>query len=888
MDKPQKPLTILNLTGELIPELAEYFSSKNIEVVDPLVNNEQKDWTHIITKDIHNFDHLNIVYDLIKQDRHVISLSKVLDLQNFTINNGNLILDDCWFKGPMGNFILDKYLQGYGGITLGDNYPVFKEEGSFNISNPFNTGEYLDRMVHKAFEGGVEALSIKTCFDHLMMYVSGLKNKGKAGFPIEVTYGTYEDIFAVQVHFYSKQLNVLDFSTSLSSSISKKAEEYLLNVAVQSTDFFDFSYMPEVSKVVMTTLWTKDERIKFENRGLMITAVEGGVPLAQYDNENAPASITVSGKEIPDFSSKVTIPSSVPDEVSSTVVKGSEESEDGSTVVSGSANGEGESSTVVSGNELTEDEVRLVQGGEVLEEVIQTVKGKVEEDKSIFKLGGSKLDVDKTVFKIASSIDEATKEKNLAVRSLGDSLPGSIKTGLFDFAKDLNKSVDDLNAGDLEKFEVQRIPDILKNELEASLKVKSLPGNVVGNSESGQMVKNLEARLMTANSEKEKLKTQLKAMASEVRILKESRNKLAEIQAKASQAAGDMIVKDDPSEKERKELQDKIGQKNLNDQDLQKINSLLEKLKQEEIKIRKLELESTQKDMVFNQQLEKAEREVRAKDLMLIKSKESFTKLIEKKEKEIVDFKSKTDQLSKALTTGASSTNNQIMKDLEKQNQNLNKQVEMYKLKISSMATNLQPSKSEDNLKDEARKLQMLNQQMKNQLIQSKREVEKLQAKVASDNSAMMTLKQDKAKLEAELKKAAHEVKEKTAAVQNSQSDQELKRLQAQNQVLETQVKDSLQKITNLEAKLTEALKPQRNSNGPEEGSKVKVTQLENSVKKLTQDLIDAKNQIAEAKKETNKLRQDKTALQNQLDKMKKEADKAKSAAPKKPGGKAA
>jgi chromosome segregation ATPase len=176
---------------------------------------------------------------------------------------------------------------------------------------------------------------------------------------------------------------------------------------------------------------------------------------------------------------------------------------------------------------------------------------------------------------------------------------------------------------------------------------------------------------------------------------------------------------------------------------------------------------------------------------------------------------------------------------------------------------------------------------MKNQLDLAKKEVEKLQGKSSADNSQMMILKQDRVKLEQLLKKATLENNKETAP-QHNMNDQELKRLQAQNQILETQVKDSSQKITNLEAKLVEALKPQKTAASGDEGSKVKVTQLENSVKKLTQDLLATKNQVSEEKKETNKLRQEKTALQNQLDKLKKEADKAKPASPKKPGGKAA
>lgn len=908
----KKTLAILNLSGEFLPELGEYFTSRGILVVDPLESSDQHEWTHIITKDVHHFDLINDTYKLTQTNCHIISLSKVEDLQNFTINNGNMVLDDCWFKGQMGAFIMDKYFQGYGGINLGDNYPSFKEEGSFNVANPFNTGEYLDRMVQKAFEAGVEALTLKTYFDHLVMYLAGLKKKGKAGLPFEVTYGAFEEIFAIQVHFFSQRLEIMDVATSLSSTLSRKAEEYLLNVAVQSADFFDFSYMPEVNKVIVTALWTKDERVKFENRGLMFTSLEGGALLACIETDGQ-TSLTISEKPITDFTEKVSIPASLPEEVSRNVVKGTPEEEESSVTVSG---GEEElfGSTVVKGSAETPDEAQIIKGDTQLEELVQTVRGKFEEEKSVVRLGGDKLDVDKFAFKIAASVDETTKEKDMKVRSLGNKLPETIKTGLFDFAKNLNKEVDDLNDEDLDDFQVQKMPEIIQQSLSHQVKIQGqpkapagdmkvqsllggMPANVAG-SASLEVVKMLESRLLTANADNEKMKTQLKALSSEVRILKESRNKMAEIQMKATQAAGEINLKegDDQDEALRKHFQQKLNdQKTLNEQDVKKLSALLEReskliadVKHEEMKARKLQIEAQQKETFFLAELEKAERQTKAKDLILIKTKETFTKLIEKKDREVSDLKTKSDQLQKALATGPSTSQTQQIKDLEKQVQNLNKQLEVYKIKISSLATNMGPSKSEETLKEEARKLQMVNQQMKNQLDISKREIEKLQTKASTDNSQMILLKQEKAKVDILLKKAMQENNKEAAAPQNHANDQELKRLQAQNQILETQVKDSSQKISNLEAKLAEALKPQKAAAGGDEGSKVKVSQLENSVKKLTQDLLAAKNQLAEEKKETNKLRQDKTALQNQVDKMKKEADKAKPASPKKPGGKAA
>lgn len=897
MEGLKKTLTILNLSGELSSEFSGYLSSRNVQVIDPSNQAGSEEWTHILTKDIHDFDEINSTYQVLELNRHIISLSKPNDLQNFTMNNGNLVLNDLWFQGPMGPFIVDKYFQGYGGISLGDNYPTFKELGSFNVANPFNTGEYLDRMVQKAFESGIEALTVKTYFDHLVMYVAGLKKKGKAGLPFEVTYGTFENIFAVQVHFFSQQLEMLDVTTSLSSTLTRKAEEYFLNVSVQSTDFFDFTHMPEVNKVVVTGLWNQDERLTFESRGCMFTSLTGGAAVTQYEMEGA-TSVLVSASPMEDYSDKIVIPDSLPEEVFTTVVKGSQPEE--------------ELVSVVSGTPQEIEAAQIIKGDKELEELVQTIKGKFEEDKTVTRLSGNKLDVDKTAYRIAATVDQSAKETNLKVRSIGDKLPDSIKTGLYDFAKIKNKEVEDLDDSDLEQFQMQRVPAIIKAGMTPAKKVfeksveekKDMLVQSLGNANPSQFIpqnneamKLLESRLMTANTDNEKLKTQLKAMTSEVRILKESRTKLAEIQLKATQAASEINIKtDDQDDALRKHFQQKLSdQKVLNETEVKKLSALLDReskliadVKQEELKARKIQIEALQKENFFSQELEKSERQVKAKDLILIKTKETFTKLLEKKDRDIEDVKTKNDQLSKALASGPATTQVLVIKDLEKQNQNLIKQLEVYKVKISSLANNMQTTKTDDNFKDEARKLGMLNQQLKNQLDLSKKEAEKWQNKASADNSQLIILRQEKLKLEQLLKKTTLENVKETEAPKHGVNDQELKRLQAQTQILETQVKDSSLKITNLEAKLAEAQKPQKPVATGDESSKVKLSQLENSVKKLTQDLVESRNQLGEAKKETNKLRQDKTALQNQLDKLKKEADKGKPALPKKPGGKAA
>jgi hypothetical protein len=883
MEKQKKFLTILNLSGEFPQELQDYFASRKILIVEATAVSGDEIWTHIVTKNVHNFDEINKTYKVTEKGIHVLSLTKVSDLQNFTLNNGNLILDESWLGGQMGPFIMDKFFQEFGGITLGENYPSFKETGAFNVINPFNTGEYLDVMVQRAFEVGVDALTLKTYFDHLIMYLAGLKKQGKAGYPLEVTYGSFEDVFALQIHFFCQELKVSDVTNSLSSVITKKAEEYFLNVAVQSADFFDFSYSPEVNKVIVTGLWTKDERIKFENRGLMFTSLKGSFEV-QFDSANASSQL-VKSIELNDLSDQIILPESKAEDLAKFNLGG---------LPSDVA------AEIVPGSEETSDEVHLIRGEKELAELIQNIRGIYEDEKEMMRVsGGEKLDIDQIAIRIAASVDESTKDNNLHVRSLSAKLPEKIKTGLFDFAKGLGKEVEDLSDKEIDRFQIQKMPEIIQESLLAQLRAQALI-TATSKKYDNENVRALEAKLMASYNDNDKLRNQMKTMVTEIRILKESRTKLADIRLKAAQAANEMNFqpKEDPDEVLRRQFQIKLQeQKTLNEHDSQKLSTLLEResrlisdLKQEEIKARKLELESVKKDNIFTQEFEKTERQIKAKDLIMIKTKETFLKLVEKKDKEISDLRSKADQMQRALNSGSGAKDAQQMKELDKQNQNLIKQLEVYKAKMTSLASNIQASKADDGLKDELRKLQMMNQQMRNQLDSSRKEIEKLQAKSASDSNTIVFLKQEKAKVDTVLKKAAMEAKETAFAPpvnQGPSNDLELKRYQAQNQLLENQIVDMSQKIMTLEGKLNEAAKPQR-SVGGDESSKVKQSQLENSVKKLTQDLVESRNQLAEGKKETNKLRQEKTALQNQIDKMKKEADKGKVSVPKKPGSKAA
>lgn len=830
-----KSPVILNLAGELSIELRDYFAKKDIKILDPINDEFTFDVNYILTCDLHDFSLIDETYQTLENDIQIISLTQVSDMQNFIFHNGKMILNPIWLEGPMGEFILDKFFLSSGGITLSDNYPKFTEEGSFNVINPFNTGDYLDRLVHKSFEAGMSALSIKTFFDHLLMYLSGLKAKGKVGYPIEVTYGSFEEIYGVQFHFFAQNLSLSDVTNSVSGNFSKRAEEYLLNVAIQSCDFFDLSYIHDVNKVVVTALWTKDERLNYSNRGLMFTHLTSTNSLNNFSDDHITSTL-ISGAEFEDLSTQVVL-----------------------------------------GSPSEEESVQVISGAEEdVDDLVTLVKGAMDEELEVVKISGSKLDVDNFVYKVSSSIEEKNAG-DMRVKSLGEALPQNIKTGLYDFARGLGKEVESLQTDEVVIFEKEKLPGILKmtvKSLTPEKEEKKTAKSLFALPPSEKELQ-LQNKIDQLEKENQLFRSKIKTVANEMKNLRENQDRLLQIKS--------IIPEDAPS------VADEII--NASDTKMSEREiKLSEELRIFEKLIRKLQIDISQRDSFFNKEIDKLQRISNSKDVIVARAKDSLQKAIEKKDGELEQLRQRMDQVTKHLARNISPTQVTAIRDFEKQNQNLIKMNDVYKEKISGLISSMENKKSDGgSSKDELRRAQMLLTQNKNIIDGLKKDLSRQADKANNDATLIISLKQDKVNLEQVLKKSLAAQLQPETLSQQANNNPELKKAHLQIQTLENQLKDAGNRIKEVEAKLQESLKMKSASASEDNSSKLKITHLETSLKKLTQDLVESRNGLNDMKKESNKLRQEKTALQNQLEKLKKDNEKAKSAMPKKTnGGKAA
>jgi hypothetical protein len=997
MEKNKKLTSILNLFGELPAELRDYFSQKNIPVTSDAES--CKDITHIITGENQNFSEIAFKYETIKNEIDLISISSIDDFKDFQYSNGKLVLNPEWLKSPISTFILDKVFKT---TESSSNQFEFQEKGHFNIVNPFSLGENLDRLVHHAFEDGIDGLPIKIFFDHFTMHLAGLKTLGKIGMPVEVNYGGLEGIFAIQFAMSTEDLNFSDLTTSFSKKIHRRIEENVLNFALHSIDFFEVMLLSDVKKAFVTCLWSKN---KFSGNSVLLNEYlkNDDIPILPFNqNQCSPTEIIDHSEKIhlpqAEFNQKIdgdsftdSLVQKIVDDVSVEQVKkiiGQKEENDSFERVGGEIPVERDESTRVKGVKDPTEQLSKISSDAEIEESVQRILGKIEEDKTSLRIPETKkVDTEQFVMKVSSALCENFDDQNMRIKIQGYQ-QYKLKEEIQKFATERGKDFESLSDDELKVFNQGAIPAVIRateacqqkmlsfktqmkqvliegltleysaaDQEELIQSIESGDFNKIKNILKDSLKKNIDSkfefafknqitphekeslvRIVSASVEipeeklrdivqqetarhsvnvsspeiqKEKfdkafkenlfLKQKIVVLMNELKVLKHTKKQVEQIDQKINPVVPQFESILNESVSVRQAILQSIpdNPEGITPEDAKRLGVVLEKeakiiegLKAEEIQSKKMIIEMNQKQNLFEQQIEQLNRQVRAKDLIITKTKESFSNLVDKKNNELVVLKERISLLNQQLNNGEIRAQLNQVKVLENQNSNLVKMIEIYKSKITELSNLLQKANSrtdESASREEERKNQILVNQFKHQLEATTKELNFLQEKHDEATTSLISLRNEKTKLEQQLKKVTLEASKKEENKQTNTSEALVKKLEGQITALENQLKEAVAKSKDLEHKLQSSQNAKKQDPALDEPNK-KLAQLEASVKKLNQDLIESRNLQAELKKEAIKFKSEKTGLQNQINALIKELDKEKekSASHKKSDGKAA
>lgn len=866
-----RPILVLLHTASVPTVLKNFFAANGVKCITKEEWTTASEPTHLVMDPSANLKQLIDDYQTVEHDVRLVSTGPVPDLGAFLAANGRLVADPEWLNRPMGKVILEKFFLGRAGVNLDENFPAIKEHGGFKVTNHLRMGHDLDRLASFIHARDTGLVSARTFVDHAIYYCCYLAQAGIASAPFDVDYGFTGKEIVVQVHLTVRRFLAENILECFNSPKTDEPAKHLLRVCAQSSDFAEIQYIEAASKLVISGLWQGRVDAKPPAfTGLLVSHIRTTEQIAR-------AALTESASQLVDPAAVVeateaevlgekplagAVPNppweEAPDIVLPTV-------EVAPVVV------EEEKVEVIKGSAPEPEAVQNVKGSKEAPEASQNIKGSKDAPEQSQTVKGTKEEKENFSTRIGG--DKPAEKPGLQTISSGSSVkPDDIVTSINGASAPQNKGawgVKSLGGGD----GAANGAGVGKSVAQAQggltgaapgMKLTDLnTGNPASGSAGGINMQDAaaKAKISQLESELRKTKSMLDIANKDLRVLKEARNQMLEIDSKfkASQVAA--------PEEDALEAIDAV--------------------KRAENEARKAKLEIQQKQVFFSQELEKVQRQLKSRDLVIEKAKDSLKMLTEKKDQEINELKGRLESMSANPT--ASATAFQQLKTLEQEKQSLTRLVEVYKTKLTTMTAKIEQKASGAVKEEDLRKVQLEKQTAQVALSTAQKDIAKLKAKAEVDQSELQRLASERNALEAKFKAASNLNANMPVHVQNSAAD-EVKNLRIQELERELAARD--QKVSKLEANAKELEKKvqelaatmAKNGQSGDGNLKSKAAHLEGTVKKLTQDLAAANNLVAEAKKEVVKVRAEKTALQNQIDKLQKDAAKnnPKGAPPKK------
>jgi hypothetical protein len=504
-----------------------------------------------------------------------------------------------------------------------------------------------------------------------------------------------------------------------------------------------------------------------------------------------------------------------------------------------------------------------------------------------------KIEVEESA--LTTKMEEVTRElvnDDLELFKSSKSVAREMAEKIFIYVKGTVK----LGLKELEEEIYQALSAVKRREREQLTSMLSRSSN---DSESGGLSQREEVllgKLKKNEKEVDELRRKLRASLIAIGSAKKVEQEKIQIQQKVQAEINKMELGDttegsqfsDSAElaNKREQILNSIESGNLSDLETSEMASmvererdLLEKGKVLELKLRKSEIESSQKEALYEQQLATKERLLRAKETAVSKVKENIKIITAKKDKEIKGIAQRFRSLTSQLNKLKASNNDVKIQSLQKENVLSKKNVEVLKKKIDSMRENFKDTQDQDK-----------SAEISEELRKSQREAKALAVKAQTVEKENELYKRKLKEGEEKIKEFAQQNKKLTDSVTTKGNaaldradEEELAKLKAD--ALE---KDKLMKVLVLKLKNSEMLikkdqqtKTQLNTPASAENPEVKrmKTQLDRLEKdriKMIEDSRKLKKDSMEAVTSYKKLKAEAKGQENRLNIMERENEKLK------------
>ncbi|MBL7665984.1 MAG: hypothetical protein JNM93_12685 [Bacteriovoracaceae bacterium] len=470
----------------------------------------------------------------------------------------------------------------------------------------------------------------------------------------------------------------------------------------------------------------------------------------------------------------------------------------------------------------------------------------------------------------ASDVDKYQQLEEQIVKSLADILP---------LDEEMLRQIAEQAKGDTKSYEMGTILDSLftggaNGPLELSGE-DGVDNNIVGNGSGDFSQTAIIQKLKQFEAQNKKLKADLQRVQIDSEAKGSTIKQLQNI-AREAKMAQVKLSKDIPkreelmSELKREQLKKEIlDNSNLSEEDKKMVNKALERekklfeiTKKAELELRKFQIEARQKDSKFQIELDQANRNNHSKDVVLKKAKEQLESVVKRKDIELAKLNERLNEINKETTKGDDSKQIQELKKLEKENQNLQRMVDVYKKKINDPSFDIDlasPKNTNDEAKahqEQIKHLETVKKKLEQKLLNYERNATKLNSKLKEQSDELASAASSKEKAEDELRKVSGETKILRQNLIQNQTDVTVNKNVNKTETEQAPGFTAMEKM-NLQAKLNDAEK--------------RAKELEGKVKLYDKKIEEGQKAIQEAKNLTvreTQLKKDLFAANRKLETM--------------------
>lgn len=256
-----KKLLILNLLDETREELKTYLDKLGAELCTREEWNSDMELTHILCDSEEQAKSVEKDFSAAKNSIFIVVFSQVKDIKSFLLHNGRLVIDPSILETKLGEYLLNKFFKENHNIHLDESFgEKFGETKKYEVINHLNIGHIIDEISVDSFEADFNIVSIRSFLDHVIIYLTYLKQAGLSGIPFEIESSFDDENFAINLHAPVKNFSAEYMMDAFGNVNSKDPLQYILSVVNRSCDFLDVTFIENPARIVFTGFWNKNKK----------------------------------------------------------------------------------------------------------------------------------------------------------------------------------------------------------------------------------------------------------------------------------------------------------------------------------------------------------------------------------------------------------------------------------------------------------------------------------------------------------------------------------------------------------------------------------------------------------------------------------------------------